>query len=395
MDGMKSRSRRTWTIRAGVGLLLAGGLAASGFAVAQAAEGSNPGAARTMSSSGSSSTPAGAGASGVASAPKGPHLPTTPGGWFGHGTGFGGGVGRGGAVGTVKSISSGSFRLTTKQGATVAVDTTAATIYEEALSKVTASALRVGQQVAVLFTRPTAAPSSASPAAASSSTLTAASVEIILPSLEGGVVSISGGTIVVSDLEGFHRTIVTTGATTYAEAGTSVSASALTKGADIVAFGAIAANHTDLDATTVEIVGPVAGGTVTKVSGTTITLAALAGGHTLTIVTTPTTIFRSNGKASSLSAIKVGDVLAAIGTPESTTRFAATAVRFGSRSSMGAGGAPSGPGGWARYGGPGASGFGSGAFPGTAGAGGGRFGFGGFGGARRIGSTAPSPSTLS
>lgn len=300
-------------------------------------------------------------------------------------------------MGTVKSISSGSFRVTTRRGAIVTVDTTAATTYEEALSKVTASALRVGQQVAVLFRRPTAA-TSASPVSASPPTVTAASVDIILPSLEGRVVSISGGTIVVSDLEGFHRTIVTTDATTYLEAGTSVSASALTTGADLVAFGAIASNHTDLDATTVEIVGPVAGGKVTKVSGTTITVSALAGGRTLEITTTPTTIFRNNGKTSSLSAIKVGDVVLAIGSRQSTTTFAATAVRFGSLSSIGAGGAPSGPGGWAGYGGPAARGFGGAVLPGSARAGGGRFGFGGFGGfggSRSIGSTAPAPSSLS
>jgi hypothetical protein len=239
--------------------------------------------------------------------------------------------------------------MTTRQARVLTVDTTKSTTYSEARAKVSASALKVGDQVGVAFTRPTAPPSGSSSSASTSSTKTptASAVAIIVPSLAGQVVSKSGSTIVVKDVQGFERTIDITTATTYSEAGTSVSPSAVTENADVVAFGSVASDNTDLEATSVDIVGPAAGGKVTKVSGTTITVSPPQGGSALTITTTSSTLFRNDAAASSLSAIKVGDVLMAIGARASNGTLAATAIRFGSFSIGGARGTgPFGRGGW-------------------------------------------------
>ncbi|HXY44929.1 MAG TPA: DUF5666 domain-containing protein [Acidimicrobiales bacterium] len=359
---------KKWAIRTGVGLVAVCGLAAGGYGVAHAAGAGRASVALTASPSSSGSSGEGSSSS------------STRHGWFGRGgAGFGRGAagfgpggagfgpggagfgpsafGRIGAAGTVGTVGSASFTLTTRQGGTLTVDTTKSTTYFEALSKVSASALKPGEQVAVVFTPPAAAPASSGATTTGSVTPTAATVDIILPSLQGTVLSISGGTIVIEDSQGFHRTIDTTTSTTYSEAGTTVSATAVTDGLDIVAFGSIAADHTDLDATTVEVTGPVAGGKVTNVSGTTITVSAPWGTGSTKITTTSSTIFRNGDKSSSIVAVKLGDLLTAIGTRASDGTFAATAVRFGSLPSAGAGGAWSTQGG-GFFKGPGPMGFG-------------------------------------
>jgi hypothetical protein len=70
-------------------------------------------------------------------------------------------------------------------------------------------------------------------------------------------------------------------------------------------------------------------GTVTKISGSTLTLRTLAG--TVTVTTTSTTTYSREGQQVKLSAIKVGDVVAVRGkptgtTPTATSPIAATAI---------------------------------------------------------------------
>ncbi len=331
---------KTWTIRTGVGLVLVCGLAAGGYGIVHAASGSHDGAlAGTDTASRSAAKPSGS-SSPPSSWPNGGFRRGGAGfgpGAFGRvGAGFGpGSFGLGGASGTVATVATRSFTVKTQQGSTHTVDTTASTTYYEAVSKVGASALKAGERVAISFTRPaSSAAGSSSAGTAKSVTPVAATVNIILPTLQGEVVSNSGGTIVIEDAQGFQRTVDTSGSTTYTEAGATVPTSAVTNGLDIIAFGTIASDHTDLDATTVEVIGPVAAGKVTKISGTTITVSSpWGGGGSTTIATTPSTIFRKGGKASSLARLKVGDIVTAIGTRESGGTFAATAVSFGSLAS--------------------------------------------------------------
>ena len=159
------------------------------------------------------------------------------------------------------------------------------------------------------------------------------------PTIAGTVSADSAGKIVVRDEMGFQRTILTSKHTSYVEAGSSVPASAVRIGAEIVGTGAVAADHTDLDATTVQVVGPAVVGKVIGVSGRTImvsTYSSPAGSSSapkatkMSISTSSSTHFRRGGTSSSLRAVKAGDLLLAIGTKESGVTFAAAAVIFGS-----------------------------------------------------------------
>jgi hypothetical protein len=147
------------------------------------------------------------------------------------------------------------------------------------------------------------------------------------------VVSVSSGKVVVEDPSGLQQTIVTTSATTYRELNTTVPASTVTAGENVVGFGTVATDHTQLDASTVAIVGPLVGGRVTGVSGSTITVRAPRG--TVRISTSGSTIFRSNGGASSLAKIKTGDLVIAVGMPSGTSGFAASGIWFGTLSAAG------------------------------------------------------------
>jgi hypothetical protein len=82
---------------------------------------------------------------------------------------------------------------------------------------------------------------------------TAASIDIQLPALFGSVTSVSGDTVVITELEGFSRTIVVDSSTTYTKSGATSSLSDVVVGSDIVAEGTVDTNGTSLDATNVVI----------------------------------------------------------------------------------------------------------------------------------------------
>jgi hypothetical protein len=239
----------------------------------------------------------------------------------------------GGITGTISSIGAGVLTLTTPSGTTQKVDTNGSTSYSEDGDIVKRSALQTGQTVAVGFgfpgvpmpmgssTAKTGASSLPSSAPASSA---ARVVDIVGPSISGTVVSDSRGTVVVTDDMGFQRTILTASAATYGELGTSVPASAVKTGTEIVAFGLVDADHTSLDASSLRIVGPETGGQVTAVSGATITVSSPAG--TTKITTTSATIFKADGTASSLSGVKKGDFVQAIGSSQPDGSFQATGI---------------------------------------------------------------------
>jgi len=232
-------------------------------------------------------------------------------------------------TGTITSIGTGVLTVTTPSGTTEKVHTNGSTSYAEEGDTVKRSALHTGQIVAVQFgllgaPMPLASSKATAGASASLASSAARFVDIIGPSISGTVVSDSGGTIVVTDNMGFRRTILPASATTYSELGTSVPASAVKPGTEIVAFGLVDSDHTSLDASSVRIVGPETGGRVTAVSGGTITVSSAVG--TTKITTTPATIFEAGGKSSSLAGVKTGDFLEAIGVSQPDGSFQATGV---------------------------------------------------------------------
>ncbi len=212
--------------RIGYSTALAAGLTIGGFGIANAAS--------------STSTPQSNASNGPTTQSPPLHM------WRGGGHDFRGGPMGGG---TVSSIGTNSFTLKTLQGTSITVNTTSSTTYEKDGQSVTASALSVGEHVSILPVRGSITPSSTPP-----TSISAASVEIMSPSLAGTVISVNGSTITISDLQGFYRTVNTSASTNY-ESGTKAStASSVTVGSRIIAFGSIDSNHTALDAATIEIV---------------------------------------------------------------------------------------------------------------------------------------------
>jgi hypothetical protein len=321
--------------------LLAGSMAVGGLAVADAASGSA-----------SSRAPAGvAQAKWTASSPTA-NRSGKPSTWTPAGAGrkgsFGGRFGFGGG-GSITAIAAGS--VTVKSSfRTMTVLTTSQTLYVEAMSTVPRSDLKVGQRVAVTvkpqappagsfpnWQRPNVPPTGSSgsvqPATTSAVTIakpTAAAIEIVLPQLTGRVASVSSGKIVVEGPSGLQQTLVTSSSTSYRELGTTVSRAAVGTGEVAVGFGSVAADHTDLDATTVAVVGPLAGGKVTGVSGSTITVQSPRGA--VRISTSSSTIFRTNAGSSSLASVKSGDLVLAVGLQAGTSGLSASGLWFGTTS---------------------------------------------------------------
>jgi hypothetical protein len=82
---------------------------------------------------------------------------------------------------------------------------------------------------------------------------TAVSIDIQLPALFGSVTSVIGDTVILTDLEGFSRTIVVDSSTNFLKSGATASLSDVVVGSDIIAEGTVDANGTSLDATNVVI----------------------------------------------------------------------------------------------------------------------------------------------
>lgn len=150
-------------------------------------------------------------------------------------------------------------------------------------------------------------------------------VEIIEPYAEGTVLSASSTQIVVQGFAGLERDInVSTTGTAYTEDNTTISS--VPVGAKILAWGTAGTDPTELDATNVVVEGPIVSGVVEAYSSGTITLSTRFG--TESVSTTSTTIVTRRGAPGSLSHLKPGDRMWAIGTGTSPTTFAASAVNY-------------------------------------------------------------------
>lgn len=143
------------------------------------------------------------------------------------------------AGGVVTAVSSTSISVKGMGATTSTYAITSSTTFSEGPTTVTASALAIGQHVGIQLL--------------TSDDTTAASIDIQLPALFGSVTSVSGDTVVITDLEGFSRTIVVDSSTTYTKSGATSSLSDVVVGSDIIAEGTVDTNGTSLDATNVVI----------------------------------------------------------------------------------------------------------------------------------------------
>jgi Cu/Ag efflux protein CusF len=167
------------------------------------------------------------------------------------------------------------------------------------------------------------------------------------PAMAGTVTSVKGSTITIKDLMGFTRTIHTSSSTTYTRGGQPANSSAVTNGANIAAQGAVDKNGTDLDANKVAVRLPSVAGTVQSVTGSSFVLQG-RDGATHKVTTTGSTAFRQGRNQASLSDVKQGDRVVAMGDRQSNGDLTASAVQIlparmqrppGAPSQGGAGGA--------------------------------------------------------
>ena len=143
------------------------------------------------------------------------------------------------AGGVVTAVSSTSISVKDMDAATSTYAITSSTTFSEGPTTVTASALALGQHVGIQLS--------------ASDDSTATSIDIQLPALFGTVTSVAGNSVVITDLEGFSRTIVVDSSTSYTKSGVTASLSDIVVGSGIIAEGTVDANLTSLDATSVVI----------------------------------------------------------------------------------------------------------------------------------------------
>jgi hypothetical protein len=104
--------------------------------------------------------------------------------------------------------------------------------------------------------------------------------------LVGKVSTISGDTITVTDPEGFTRTILVSGATTYSQGGATVTIAAVMAGSKIFAQGTVDTNGTTLDALSIDVAGGTQSqmgfdwGVITAVTSTSVTIESHSGTST-------------------------------------------------------------------------------------------------------------------
>jgi hypothetical protein len=151
-----------------------------------------------------------------------------------------------GAGGVVTAVTSSSLTVSHPDGTSSTFGLTSATTVQKAGASAAVSDLAVGERVDI---RPS-----------ETSASVASDIEIQVPRIAGQVVSVTGSTIVLSDAQGFYRTLNVTSSTTYAKAaGSAATASDVVVGAFVMGEGSIAADHSTLSATIVVIGVPEGG----------------------------------------------------------------------------------------------------------------------------------------
>jgi len=142
------------------------------------------------------------------------------------------------------------------------------------------------------------------------------------------ITAIDGSSISLATADGWTRTITVDSGTTYSKAGATISLSDLEVG-DQIHFRQTLETSGDYTIDSVDVELPHLGGTVTAVSGSTITLR-LGDGSTGTVNVNSSTTYRVNANASAaLSDVKVGMVLVAEGEKAADGSITAAQVRAG------------------------------------------------------------------
>ena len=304
-------SKSTWRPLALVGALLLTVVAIAAFAVGVATGGSST-------------------AQAASTIPGHPELGP---GWYAPGS-LRGGTGQ--VAIAITKIDGSKLSLQTTDGWTRTIDATGATI-TKAGATITVTALKVGDEINFREARQ------------SDGTYKITTIDVVVPTASGSVASVAAGSVTITQFDGSSRTLTLTGSTTYTEAGTTTSKSALVAGVRISAEGTVdsAGNFT---ATAVTIAPSSAQGTVASKTATTIVVTTAAG-KTVTVDVSSTTKYTVRGVTSpTLADVAVGDRIAAQGTLNADGSLNATMVQAAANDQPGFGGGGFGGGGLGRPG---------------------------------------------
>ncbi len=173
-----------------------------------------------------------------------------------------------GLGGVITAINGSTLTVSGPNGASISIVLTASTTFTRDGVTVSQSSLAVGDHISV---RPDMTSLPATPPTTPPTSLTASSVDVRSPGVGGKVISVdtsgSSTTIVVADEQGFYRTIVASSATTYQNNGATGSLADVTVGTLVRGLGAVDANHTTLDASSIAIGQPKAPTSSTAMPG--------------------------------------------------------------------------------------------------------------------------------
>jgi len=139
------------------------------------------------------------------------------------------------------------------------------------------------------------------------------------------ITAISGNDISLHTEDGWTRTITVDSGTTYSKAGQTIALSDLGVG-DQIGLRQTRESDGSYTIDSIVVILPHAGGEVTAVSGSTITVKA-PDGSTVTININGTTSYDVNGKSAGLADVKTGMFLVAEGTKNADGSLTATRVR--------------------------------------------------------------------
>lgn len=224
----------------------------------------------------------------------------------------GGPGGRGGA--TITAISGAQLTLVTGDGWTRALDATGATVMSGETT-IALGDLTVGDEITVRQSRNF------------DGGVAVVQINLVAPNVSGTVTAVGASSITIVELDGTSRTVSVTAATSYTVDRESATLAAVTVGTSARVEGTENADGS-FTATTVSIHPARLGGTVTAVSGNSITVAD-ASGATATIGVSSTTSYTTATGAGTLADVAVGSVVRAEGLRNSDGSLTATSVRIG------------------------------------------------------------------
>jgi hypothetical protein len=233
-------------------------------------------------------------------------------------------AGRGFGRITVTAVNGSSISLATDDGWTRTITLTGTTTITKGGAAATIADVAVGDAVRLSQTRN------------ADGTYAVTAIAIVLPQVGGTVTAVGADTITITVRDGTAQTIRTNASTTYHLDRADAKRADVTVGAVIVATGTKAADGS-LTASAVWVRLPHVAGSVTAITGSTITLSR-RDGTTVTIHVGSTTTIRVAGVDNAkLSDIKTGMAIAVEGTQRADGSIDATAIGAGKLGALGKG----------------------------------------------------------